>query len=298
MRKKEKIMTEAKNIDDVLIKSMQPSQSPPVQQENQVQSEPVINEVKKDNIIPESIKKDEDISENKELPPEKSEIKEKPEKPNDTNIDEYGNPIEKSKMYSEDEVQRMIRERLSRGRNNEQPIQQHLSQPQVNDQPSNSEDGDWKAELEQVIDETFEKRQIKFAEQQWRENENIIQQQFESKFSAGMNKYSDFNDVVYGKPITDTMMLSTRSLDNPAAFVYSACKLYPKEIERISKIKDIYSQASEVGRLHERMIKSKSIASGAPKPIDISSSDLPPKKTTNEKSIDERINEYGRNKRK
>ena len=39
-----------------------------------------------------------------------------PSSPSSSPIDEYGNPIAKPKMYSEEEVQRMIRDRLSRGR--------------------------------------------------------------------------------------------------------------------------------------------------------------------------------------
>src|ERR1044071_6771502 len=61
-----------------------------------------------DQEIPEKLQKPENEQPKEEVKEEHQEEKGR--------IDEYGNPIEKPKMYSEDEVQRMIRERLSRGR--------------------------------------------------------------------------------------------------------------------------------------------------------------------------------------
>ena len=57
-------------------------------------------------------------------------------------------------------------------------------------------------------------------------------------------------------------------MDDPAAFIYAAAKTQAPELERISKLSDPYSQAVELGRLEERMRKSRASVSGAPRPID------------------------------
>ena len=81
-----------------------------------------------------------------------------------------------------------------------------------------------------------------------------------------MSKYSDFQEVVSGKPITNGIMMAARSMADPAAFIYAAAKQQPKELERIAAITDPYVLAAEVGRLEERMKKARTV-SKAPKPI-------------------------------
>jgi hypothetical protein len=93
------------------------------------------------------------------------------------------------------------------------------------------------------------------------------------------------------------MMLATRSLENPAAFVYGASKLHPKELDRISRIPDPIVQASEVGRLHERMVKERNMISKAPKPIEPTKSDMPGK-VIPKVTIEDRIHQYAKQKRK
>lgn len=217
-------------------------------------------------------------------------------------IDEYGNPVEKPKTYTEEEVQRMIRDRLSRGRHAElqtQPTQHTHQQTQQTatdgfQADPNSEDS-WEIQLEQFIEKTIEKRTARQTEQQWRQQEAQRQADFESKFSTGMNKYQDFHQVVANKPITDSMMIATRNLENPAAFVYAACKMHPGELERISRIPDSSAQMMEIGRLDATMRKQHTQVSNAPKPVSAVKGDLPVKQNY-QPSIEDRIHQYGKQK--
>jgi hypothetical protein len=118
--------------------------------------------------------------------------------------------------------------------------------------------------------------------------------EFEDKFSSGMSKYNDFQQVVAGKPITDAMLMATRNFENPAAFIYAATKLHLEELNRISK-EDHYTQAVEIGRLHERMLKERKAVSKAPIPIDSPKGDIGQKLNTTP-SIESRIDSYGKQK--
>lgn len=274
---------EAKNIDDVIVSS-----------ENEQLANLGAQQVNDTNVA--SIEPPKPQEEVQPTTNDQVEVKELPkETKQDSTIDEYGNPVEKPKMYSEEEVNRLIRERLSRGKFAEQQTQQ--PQPQVQQQTQEQEE-DWEAQLETFVEKTIEKRQAKLSEQQWRQQELAKQVEFEDKFTNGMSKYSDFKQVVAGKNITDSMMLATRNLENPAAFVYGAAKFHAPELERISKISDPYSQAAEIGRLHEKMIKSKSIVSSAPKPVEVISGDMPAKNVGQFPSLEDRIDQYAKQKRK
>lgn len=196
-------------------------------------------------------------------------------------IDEYGNPVAKPKMYSEEEVQRMIRDRLARGRHAEtqqsQPPQPAAKQEPQSQSADSGDDSNWEAQLEQFVEKTIEKRQARSAEQQYRQQEAARQAEFEAKFSSGMSRYGDFREVVANKPITDAMMMATRALEDPAAFLYGASRMHPQEVERISRIGDPLAVAAEVGRLHERMIKERKALSNAPRPVETPRGDMPRK---------------------
>jgi len=216
----------------------------------------------------------------------------------DSPIDEYGNPIDAPKMYSEEDVSRMIRDRLSRGRHAEQPTQQQVQKAADDFKTDPNSEESWETQLEGFIDKTLEKRQSKQAEQQWKQQEAAKQAEFEAKFSTGMNKYQDFHKVIdpVRNNITDSMMLAARNLDNPAAFIYGAAKLHPQELDRISRIADPYAQASEVGRLHERMVKSRSGLSAAPKPLEAVKGDVTNKRMDDRPSIDNLIAQHAKQK--
>lgn len=212
-------------------------------------------------------------------------------KENDSSIDEYGNPVEKPRTYTEDEVNSLIRERLARNKQPEnfKPVVEKTSSPE--------ESQDWEKELENFIDKTIQKRDEKSARDKWEQQESIKQADFEARFTTGMKKYSDFHQIVAKQPITDSMMVATRGLENPAAFLYGAAKLHPEELQRISSIPDDATQAMEIGRLHEKMIKNSRLTSAASKPIAPIKGDMPTKRN-NQASIEQRINDYAKQKQR
>jgi hypothetical protein len=211
---------------------------------------------------------------------------------NDGNdVDEYGTKVGKKKLYTEEEVQRMIRDRLKRGQHAEQQDVVQQAAKEFSPDPDSTES--WEMQLEQFVENTIQKLSQKKVDSEWREREQQSQAEFEVKFSEGMTKYKDFNSVVGGKPITNAMMLATRTMKDPAAFLYAACKQQPKELARIAQISDAVAQATEIGRLEERMKKARTIPS-SPRPASRvtgdASSELP------QISIDARIAAHAKTK--
>lgn len=198
-------------------------------------------------------------------------------------VDEYGTEISKpEKVYTKAEVEAMIRDRVSRMKQGDFPQQQATQEPQTQ-QP----DGDWAA-LESFIDHTLTKREKKLADQQWQQQAQLDQTNFEIKFNEGVAKYSDFEQVVQGKPLTPQMVMATRGMSDPAAFIYAAAKTQSKELERIAAIGDTMTQAMEMGQLAERMRKSRSQVSQAPRPIEAPRGDVVEKQERT-RNIDDQI---------
>lgn len=213
----------------------------------------------------------------------------------DRPIDEYGNPLAKPRMYTEEELQQRIKDRL-RGRYAEQPTIQQTQQAAKDFTPDPNSEESWETQLESFVEKTIEKRQQKLNQQAWQQQEQARQAEFEGKFTAGMGKYADFNEVVGKATITDGIMMAARALDNPASFVYAASKLHPQELSRIAQISDPYAQAAEVGRLHERMVKSRNAVSKAAKPLEVPKGDVPQNQYVRP-SIDQLIDQHARQKR-
>jgi len=187
----------------------------------------------------------------------------------ETEDDEYGTPVaKKERVYTESEVQQMMRDRNARGefaRQEAQRQQQKAQQQPQHQQVEGNED--WEAQLESFVEQTLSKREQKLQEQQWQQQEQQAQANFEIKFNTGAAKYADFESVVMNKALTPQMVIATRGMSDPAAFIYAAAKTQAAELERISKISDRYVQAVEIGKLDERMKKSRASTSSAPKPI-------------------------------
>lgn len=207
--------------------------------------------------------------------------------------DEYGNAVKK-KMYSEEEVQRMMRDRLKRGAHSEAQNQQ-MREDARNFQPDPNSSESWEDQLESFVDKVIEKRERTFHEKASQQQAEAQQLKYETNFNAGMRKYADFKEVVKDKPITDSMMLGTRGLSDPAGFIYAASKLNPKELERISRLPDPYAQMMEIGKLDERMRKARATKSGAPVPITPIKGDAV-EKSRGRSNVDQRIREYAREK--
>lgn len=204
-------------------------------------------------------------------------------------IDEFGTEIPKpEKVYTKGEVEAMIRDRVARMKQTEfgqQPPQQPIQQQP---EPYQAPEGDWEAQLESFIDNTLSKREQKLNEQRWQQESQMAQAQFEVKFNEGVAKYPDFEQVVYGKPLTPQMVLATRGMKDPAAFIYAAAKTQAKELERISSIGDTMSQAVEMGQLAERMRKARSNVSQAPRPFEAPKGDVVEKQERT-RNIDDKI---------
>lgn len=294
---------DAHSVDDVLVKAMSDKpEQPPV---------PEVSSPKPPEVPPEKAESppaDEYLS-SEETPDNSSDVLRgtSPDKKGEDSpskktaesspIDEYGNPLAKPRTYTEEEhrneVERIVRERLARVRTPEQPkpSQQEVKKASEDFQPDPNSEENWETQLESFIEKTMDKRQSRYAEQEWRQKETQRQAEFESKFNSGMGKYQDFHQAVSGKPITNDMMLATRALDNPAAFVYAASKLHPQELERISRIADPYAVSAEIGRLHERMVREKKAVSQAARPLEAAKGDMP-SGVPRQPSIEERIHQY------
>lgn len=215
-----------------------------------------------------------------------------------SDTDDYGNVVEKQeKMIPQSQVESMMRDRLARERERlakefQQPQPQQQTQQQFQYDEGNSES--WEVQLEQFIEHTLERRDQKMHTQQMHQQEQQRQSDFEVKFNAGAAKYNDFEQVVIGKPLTPQMVLATRGMDDPAAFIYAAAKTQPKELERIAQVSDPYAQAIELGRLEERMRRSRPTTSQAPKPIDPVRGDISDNSKPKRWSIDDKLRQSDR----
>jgi hypothetical protein len=224
--------------------------------------------------------------------------KKKPEdKPTDppplAATNEYGIPEVKTegKMYAEEEVQRMIRERVERVRREATPDQIKEVAKDFKADPDSDEP--WQAQLEDFVGKTIEKREAKVRQREMQHEEQKTQSEFETRFNRGMTKFTNYWDTVNTVPITPSVMLAVRNMENPAEFLYAAAKLQPTELERISKMKDMGAQFLEIGRLEERMKRSTK-TTGAPNPIGRIASDHVEEepKAKEEPSVDQRILDY------
>lgn len=194
--------------------------------------------------------------------------------------DEYGNAKErmskgmqerlnrKDKQYQKEIEQREFEINQLRQQLMERGASQQVQQAAQDFEYDAEEGGDWQQQLASFVKQTVQSMTREQQATQEKYQEQQVQVQFEKKFHEGMNKFDDFREVITGLPfeISNPMTLATRSMDNPAAFLYAAAKRHPQELERISKIRDPYGQMMEMGKLEERMRKNKSTTS-APRPL-------------------------------
>ena len=228
-----------------------------------------------------------------EYTPEPTSAEAKPE-PVEANTDDYGTEIApQEKVYTQAEVDARINEAIRRRLKEraeepapqyQQPQQQQQAAPEYDPNSSDS----WEVQLESFIENTLSKREQKVQQDNWKRQEQETQANFEVKFNQGASKYSDFEQVVMGKALTPQMVIATRGMNDPAAFIYAAAKTQAPELDRISKIADPYGQAIELGRLEERMRKSRSAVSQAPRPIEAPRGDVS-EKVERKWSIDDKL---------
>jgi hypothetical protein len=203
--------------------------------------------------------------------------------------DDYGNEKPAPRTYTEDEVNEMFRKRYKRGA--QQPEQQQ-HQPQTQQQfEYNPDSGDnWQQQLEQFVEQTIDKRTQRQVSQQHQQQEMAAAAEFRDKFERGMDKFSDFYDVVSQQPVDEAMTLALRAVNDPASFIYAASKRHPQELQRIAQLRDPYAKIAEMGKLEERMKKAAN-ATKAPRPVGRSADDAPIKYKENNKepSIEQMI---------
>jgi len=219
-------------------------------------------------------------------------------------IDEYGTPVasKEPRTYTEEEVQNMIRDRLSRVKTEANNYQENAginAQQQVQEAANNFEadpnsSESWETQLSNFIRNEVGRMSQEQQQQHYKAELQRKQQEFEGNFSNGMNRYQDFHTVVGNKPFTNDIMKATMSMKDPAAFCYAAAKMHPGEIDGISKLTNPYEIATEVGRLEERMKRSKNVTS-APRPASKITSDVG-SKYNDKPSIDSLINRDAKRK--
>lgn len=197
------------------------------------------------------------------------------ESSNVDDTDEYGSQKEKGRMYTEEEkneaVNKAIRERVKQfNRNHPENAQsneqtQQMAQDFSKQYDANSE-ASWEQQLESFIENTYKKINLRESQKIQQEREQAAALEFRDRFEQGMNRYSDFMDVVSNQPVTDYMAQAMRGIKDPAAFIYAASKNHAQELQRISNLQDPYAQIVEMGRLEERMRK-KAASTQAPRPV-------------------------------
>lgn len=210
--------------------------------------------------------------------------------------DEYGNKKErmskgmkdrldrKEKQYQREveqrdrEIQELRAQLANQGASRE--VQQAAKDFEYNPDAA----GDWQQQLAQFVRQEISSMSREKEESQLRERDMQAQQEFETKFQNGMNKFDDFREVITSLPceITNPMTLATRGMENPAAFLYAAAKRNPEDLERISKIRDPYAQMTEMGKLEERMRRNKPTTK-APRPLGRAQEDATSKVKAKEK---------------
>lgn len=281
--------TEVSNIDDLLMGGSSPSI--PATPESRYEEQPETPDTSYGDIVsPEPDARDLEAPKEEVDEPEADEPEQKEE-----DYDDYGNTKTPPKTYTEEEVNerinKAVRERLARANNqNQQPTQQQVAQQAQGFEYNPDSEESWEGQLEKFVEKTVSKISQKQAQQQQQVKDEQVQAEFEDKFTRGMNRFSDFRDVVGSQPVTDPMTYALRGLPDPAAFIYAASKRHPQELSRISQIQDPAAQIMEMGRLEERMRKA-APTTKAPKPVSRSQNDssLPTKAKKTEPSIEDLI---------
>jgi hypothetical protein len=149
----------------------------------------------------------------------------------------------------------------------------------------------WDQQLRGFVEQTVQGMTQRQQQQAQQVREQQAQSEFEGKFHQGMTNFPDFVEVVGSQPVSDHMVLATRGMKDPAAFLYAASKRMPQELQRISAIGDPYVQMAEMGRLEATLRQTKP-GTKAPRPITRTQEDsnIPHKSNSDrELSIEEQI---------
>lgn len=215
-----------------------------------------------------------------ESPIEEGQQEEVAQAKSEDDFEDYGDITDDNDepVYSKAKLQEIVQDRLKRERaryermmqemkvqQSPQEVEQAQYDPYVADNQQQGNE-DWEAQLDTLLEQRMQKIEEKKMQEAVRAREEREQAEYAQKFEAGMSRYNDFQDVVDPYSMSDHMMMATRSLKNPAAFIYSANKHHGEELNRIRELPPT-QQMVEIGRLEERMRRQRSSQSKAPAPI-------------------------------
>jgi hypothetical protein len=206
----------------------------------------------------------------------------------ESTTDEYGNPEPAPKLYTREEVDEIknqaIRERLARLERNQQPPAmpsqaQQQQAAQIGFEYNENSTEDWQTQLANFTEQVMDRREARKQQQVQQQIEQQALSEFEFKFQQGMTKFADYREVVGQHQIPDTMLMATRSMKDPAAFLYAAAKRAPAELSKIAAMSDPYAQIAEIGRLDERLKATRQTTSKTAKPLGRIAEDSAPETT-------------------
>ncbi len=212
-------------------------------------------------------------------------------------VDDYGNETPKENEAIRERLARQARKHQEeidslRAQLSQQGASREVQQAASDFEYDPEAKGDWQQQLASFVKQTVNSMSREQENAKQRHEEESVQREFEMKFTKSMSKFDDFRDVMTGLDfeITNPMTLATRAMEDPAAFLYAAAKRQPKELERISKLRDPYAQMTEIGKLEERMRRNKASTS-APRPLSRSHDDssMPAAKKSREPTIEDLI---------
>lgn len=197
---------------------------------------------------------------------------------NDSELDEYGNKKERMSKGMKERLDRKEKQhqREIEARDRElQTLRQQLSQQGASKEVQQAvkdfkydpnDEVSWEQQLSDFVKATVTNMHQDEQKVVRERQEMAAHQEFQQKFTKGMERFADFREVVGSQPIDDAMTLSLRGMSDPTAFIYAASKRNPQELERIAKLPDPYARMVEMGKLEERMRRGKPTTK-APRPL-------------------------------
>ena len=282
-------MSEISSIDDLLagVGNTQQATTPEHKDKVQKQEEKAPVEELDDDVEPEDdeagLVGDEDDSDDNDESDDETDDEVEDKKPDeseddDSELDEYGNKKERMSKgmkerldRKEKQHQREIEQRDRELQTLRQQLQSQGASKEVQQAVKDfkydpNEEVSWEQQLSDFVKATVTNLQQDQQNQARQMQEQRAQVEFQQKFSKGMERFNDFREVVGAQPIDDAMTLSLRAMTDPTAFIYAASKRHPTELDRISKLPDPYARMVEMGKLEERMRRSKPTTK-APRPL-------------------------------
>lgn len=280
-------MSNISSIDDLLmgVGNSQQAETPEHKDKLQKQEEEKAPIEEIDSDVPEYNDVAESDSDTDKSADDSNDEEEKPEKKIDSQDeesneeDEYGNKKERMSKGMKDRLdrkekqhQREIEQRDRELMELRQQLQNQGASKEVQQAVKdfkynpNNEEVSWEQQLSDFVKQTVNNMHSEEQQRSRQRQEEQVQREFHKKFTQGMDRFTDFREVVGAQPIDDAMTLSLRAMADPSAFIYAASKRHPQEIERISKLPDPYTRMVEMGKLEERMRRNKPTTK-APRPL-------------------------------